>query len=193
MMLKGVTVGRRNGYAAPVWKFDGHLLTGAETVLAKAIDEQFKIPGLPTECAHATMVLEITNGSVSIGGTAKVKEFVNEGCTAGSICRVERFEAKKLPWPGRLVTAGGKDYLVLEGMEIEVLYGGAECAYAEVPVIVKGSAGGLIENSTETITFNKASESATGTTLKVGASAVEWDALFVTEAQGAHKGEGLEG
>jgi hypothetical protein len=178
--------------AAPLWKFNGHLLTGTETVIAKAIDERFGIPGLPTECAHATMVLEITNGGTS-GGSAKVKEFLNEGCTAGSVCHVERFEAKKLPWSGHLATVGGKDYLVLEGMEIEVLYGGPQCAYAEVPVIVKGSAGGLIENSTETITFNKTSESATGTKLKAGASVVEWDALFATEAQGAHKGEMLEG
>jgi hypothetical protein len=214
MVLKSAIMGRHIGYAlllalvcallgvaaapaveaAPLWKFDGHLLVGAETVLAKAVDERFAIPGLPTECAHATMLLEITNNSVSAnGGSARVKEFLNEGCTAGSVCHVERFEAKKLPWPGHLATVVAKNYLVLEGMEIEALYGGPECAFAETPVIIKGSAGGVIESATETITFDKASESATGTTLKVGSSAVEWDALFVTEAQGAHKGEALEG
>lgn len=214
MMLKSVIVRRRAGYAllvtlvlallcvagaataeaTPLWKFDGHLLVGSETVLAKATDERFGVPGVPTECAHATMVLEITNDSVSVsGGSARVKEFLNEDCTSGSVCHVERFEAKKLPWPGHLATVVAKNYLVLEGMEIEVLYGGPECAFAETPVTIKGSAGGVIESATETITFNKASESATGTTLKVGATTVEWDALFVTEAQGAHKGEALEG
>jgi hypothetical protein len=178
--------------AAPLWKFDGHLLVGSETVLAKTIDERFVIPGLPTECAHGSMLLEITNGSL-IGGTAKVKEFLGEGCAAGPVCHVERFEAEKLPWPGHLATVAARNYLVLESMEIEALYSGPECAYAGAPVIIKGSAGGVIESATETITFNKASESATGTALKVGASAVEWDALFVTEAQGAHKGEALEG
>jgi hypothetical protein len=214
MMLKDPMMARRTGYtllvvlvltllgvagapaagAAPLWKFNGHLLVGAETVLAKTIDERFAIPGLPTECAHGTMLLEITNSStVASGGSARVEEFLTEGCTSGSVCHLERLEARKLPWPGHLATVGAKNYLVLEGMEIEALYGGPECAFAEMPIFIKGSAGGVIEPSTETITFNKTTESATGTTLKVGASTVEWAALFATEAQGAHKGEALEG
>jgi hypothetical protein len=164
--------------AASVWKLDGHPPAGTETIVARAVDEQFVIPGVTTECAHATMVLEIVSGST------EVEEFLSEGCTtaAGSKCHVERFKAKKLPWPAHRVTVTGKEYLVLEDVHIEARYSGAECALAGEALIVKGSAGGLIENTTETITFNKAAEAATGTSLKVGASSVEWDALFATEA-----------
>ncbi len=162
--------------AAPIRKLDGHPLTGSEKVVAKAIDERFAIPGVTTECAHATMVLGIAGEGIG-GGTTEVEEFLGEGCTAASKCDVEAFKAKKLPWPAHVTVVGGKEYLVLEDMHIEILYGGPECALAGT-VIVKGSAAGLYERSTETITFNKASESAGGTSLKVGSSAVEWDALF---------------
>ncbi|HSZ70291.1 MAG TPA: hypothetical protein VK756_08005 [Solirubrobacteraceae bacterium] len=172
------------GAAAPVWKLDGNPPTGTEKIIARAVDEQFVIPGLTTECAHATMVLGVTNRTSF--ADAEVEEFLNEGCAteAGSKCHVERFEAKKLPWPAHRVTVSGKEYLVLEDVHIEARYSGSECAFAGETVTVKGSAGGLIENTTETITFDKATASATGTSLKVGSSAVEWDALFLAEGIG---------
>jgi hypothetical protein len=179
--------------AAPVWKSGGQPLTGTERIIARAVDEQFAIPGATTECTHATMVLGVAS-STSFE-SAEVEELLNEDCAtkAGSKCQVERFEAKKLPWPAHEVTVLGKDYLVLEDMRIDARYGGSECALAGEAVTVKGSAGGLIENATETITFDKATESATGTSLKVGSSAIEWDALFATEALGPYNGERLDG
>lgn len=187
------TAGAPGADAALVSKFNANPLTGTEKIIAKAVDEQFVIPGATIECAHATMVLGVTNRTSFTD--AEVEEFLNEGCAtgAGSKCHVERFQAKKLPWPAHVVTTIGKDYLVLEDMHIEVRYSGSECALAGEIVTIKGSAGGLIENSTETITFDKATESATGTALKVGASTVEWDALFAAEGLGPHKAERREG
>jgi hypothetical protein len=54
-----------------------------------------------------------------------------------------------------------------------------------------GSAGGLYDNVFETFTFSAANFSATGTSLKMLGSPVEWNALFTTEALGAHAGEAL--
>jgi hypothetical protein len=181
--------------AAPHWKFGGHPLVGSEAIVAKAVHTQLKVPGVTTECAHTTMDMEVTNGTTisASGGTAEIEELLNEGCTAGPDCTVQRLEAKKLPWAAHLATVGAHDYLVIEGFELEVEYGGSLCAFAETPLLIKGSVGGLIENATEEIIFNGTTESATGTSLKVGATTVEWDALFVTEALGSHKGEGLEG
>jgi hypothetical protein len=195
LALIGTGAAGSTASAAPLWKFDGHTLVGSEAIVGKATDTLLKLPGVSTECAHTTMDMEVTNDTSSVipGGTAKVNGLLNEGCTAGADCTVERVEAEKLPWAAHLTTVAGHDYLVIEGFELEVLYGGSLCAFGEVPVIVKGSVGGLLENATGEIIFNGTSESATGTALKVGSSTVEWDALFVTEALGSHKGEGLEG
>ena len=49
-----------------------------------------------------------------------------------------------------------------------------------------GSAGGLYGNVNETITFNSASFTATGTSLKALGSKVELDTVFDVEAFGPH-------
>jgi hypothetical protein len=106
---------------------------------------------------------------------------------------VEEIEAQGLPWPAHLTTVVVEDYLVIEKVKIHLLFGGETCALAELPIEVKGSAGGVIDNVNHTIAFDKKTFTATGTSLKVGASAAELTALFNTEALGVHKGEGLEG
>ncbi len=58
--------------------------------------------------------------------------------------------------------------------------------------VVKGTAGRLFENTTSTLTLNKASFEATGTSLKVGATDIQWTGSFPMEALGAHSSEALE-
>jgi len=87
----------------------------------------------------------------------------------------------------------GEDYFVIEKMEVKLRLGGAKCIYEGSPILIKGTAGGVFSNVSHTITFNKSTFAATGTGLKVGATAIEWKAVFTTKALGAHKGEGLEG
>ncbi|HEY3828143.1 MAG TPA: hypothetical protein VGL57_02995 [Solirubrobacteraceae bacterium] len=176
--------------ASPVWEFNGTVLVGSEAVSGSALSSSFTIPGATTSCANVQLLMKIVN--VAGAGKGEVIEFPLSGCTAGPSCTVNSIEAERLPWPAHAVTVAGKNYVVIEKIQIGILYGGALCALAGSPVTIKGTAGGLYENSTSTLIFNKASFTATGTALKVGASAIEWDAIFPMEAFGAHSGEALE-
>jgi hypothetical protein len=176
--------------AAPEWKFNGTSLTGKETIVGAAISSSMTIPGVTTECKHFLYNMKISNTAGK--GTGEITELPLFECTTNTkSCTVEAIQAKKLPWPTHLVTVGGKEYLVIEKIEVEILYGGATCAFEEVTV--KGSAGGLIENTAQTATFNKTTLEATGTALKVGATNIEWNGLFPTEAFEAHREQTLEG
>ena len=88
---------------------------------------------------------------------------------------MKSIEAKNLPWSTHLTSAWGNNYLIVEGVDVEVVYGGGACAYAGIPITVSGSAGGIVENSTETATFNNSTIIATGTGLWVGFAWVEWN------------------
>jgi len=176
--------------ASPEWKFNGTSLTGKETIVGAAISSSMTIPGVTTECKHFLYNMKISNTSGK--GTGEITELPLFECTTNTkSCTVEEIQAKKLPWPTHLVTVAGKEYLVIEKIEVEILYGGATCAFEEVDV--KGSAGGLIENTAQTATFNKATLEATGTALKVGATNIEWNGLFPTEAFETHREQTLEG
>jgi hypothetical protein len=176
--------------AAPVWKFNGTELTGNETILGAAISSKLTIPGATTECTHFLYNMKIKN---STGGKGEITELPLYECKAGGGCAVESIAAEKLPWPTHLATFGGKDYLIVEGVKVGIKYSGALCALEGSLTIVKGTAGGLIENTAQTATFNKATFEATGTSLKVGSSSVEWNGLFPTEAFEAHREQVLEG
>jgi hypothetical protein len=75
---------------------------------------------------------------------------------------------------------------------VNILYGGELCALDGTHVLVKGSAGGVVENGTESTTFNKASFEATKTELKASAQPAEWTGFFPTEAFKAHREQKLE-
>jgi hypothetical protein len=178
--------------AAAVWKFEGKELKTAETIKGVAEESSFAVPGVPVTCEYIRFKMTISNsGGV---GKAEITEFPLEKCTSSlTVCKVESIEALGLPWPAHLTTVATEDYFVIEKMEISLLLGGERCAFAETPITIKGSAGGVFSNVSHTITFNKNTFTATGTSLKVGATAIEWKAVFTTKALGAHKGEGLEG
>jgi hypothetical protein len=191
LMLSAAAAATAN--AAPAWKFNGTELSGKETIVGAAISSSLTIPGVTTECKHFLYNMKIWNSGGT--GEGEITELPLYECsTQTKTCTVESITAKKLPWPTHLTTIAGKgDYLVVEKVEVEILYGGALCAFEGSPVILKGSAGGLVENTTQTATFDKATFEATGTSLKVGATSVEWKGYFPTEAFETHREETLEG
>jgi hypothetical protein len=175
--------------ASPAWRFNGTELSGTETIVGAAIESSLTIPGMTTTCNHFLYRLNISNS----GGTGKgeVTELPLFECHTNTKCTVGAIQAEKLPWPAHLTTVAGKNYIVIENIRVGILYGGAGCAVAELTVPITGSAGGLVENSTETATFSPTTFSATGTSLKFGSNKVEWNGLFPTEAFQWHREQAL--
>jgi len=176
--------------AAPQWKFDGTALSGEEDILGAAVSSSMTIPGMTTTCEHFLYNMTIENSGGS--GKGDIEELPLFEChTNTAACTVEAIEARNLPWPTHLTTVSSKQYLFIEGIEVGILYGGEECALGEVEVPVKGTAGGLISNETESATFNSSTFSATGAKLKVGSTSIEWNGVFPTEAFEWHREESI--
>jgi hypothetical protein len=177
--------------AAPLWRFNGNELVGQEKVKGTAIDGSLTVPGVTTTCARTGLTIKISN--VGGAGQGEVTKLPLTECHTpeGSPCTVESIAAEKLPWPVHTATVVGKSYVIIESVHIGITYAGALCAISGTPVVVAGTAGGLFENATSTLIFNDTSFKATGTSLKVGTTAIDWDALFVLEATGAHSAEAL--
>jgi len=175
--------------AAPQWKFNGTALSGKEDVLGAAISSSMTIPGMTTTCEHFLYNMGIENASGT--GKGEIKELPLFECHTSGACVVEAIEARALPWPTHLMTVAEKQYLFVEGVEVGILYEGPLCPIAETEMVVKGTAGGLISNATETATFNSSSFSATGAQLKVGGTPIEWNGVFPTEAFEWHREESL--
>jgi hypothetical protein len=178
--------------ASPAWKFNGTELTGKETILGAAISSSLTIPGATTVCTHFLYNMKISNTSGT--GKGEITELPLYECgTLSKTCTVESIEAENLPWPTHLTTISGKDYLIVEGVKVAIAYGGELCALDGSVEIVKGTAGGLIENTTQKATFNKTTFTASSTNLKVGGTNVEWNGEFPTEAFETHREQALEG
>lgn len=176
--------------ASPSWKFNGTALTGNEDILGAATSSSLTIPGLTTTCEHFLYNMKIENSGGT--GQGQINELPLFEChTSTPICTVEAITAEKLPWPVKLMTVSGNPYLFIEGIHVSILYGGEECALGETEVPVTGTAGGSISNATESATFSKATFSATGASLKVGATAIEWNGVFPTEGFEWHRNESL--
>jgi hypothetical protein len=167
--------------AAPVWKFEGKELTGSETILGAAEDSTMTVPGLTTDCENFLYKVSISNSAGT--GTGQVNELPLYDCgTNSEACTVEAITAEKLPWSSKLTTVSSTPYIIIEGVRVGILYGGEECVLNEVLASVTGSAGGSIDNTTESATFNSSTFKATGTSLKALGSSVEWKGFFPTEA-----------
>lgn len=176
--------------SAQVWKFNGTELSGSETILGAAISSKLTIPGATTECTHFLYNMKIKNTGGA--GKGEITELPLYECKTGSeVCTVQSIQAEKLPWPTHLATVASKEYLEVEGVDVSIIYTGALCSLGHVKV--SGTAGGLINNTNQTATFDKATFEATSTTLKVGSTAVEWNGEFPTEAFEAHREQTLEG
>jgi hypothetical protein len=184
------TVAVASASAAPEWEFEGSALSGTEDILGAATSSSMTIPGLTTTCEHFLYNMDIENsGGTGEGELDEVPLF--ECGTSSPYCTVEAIQAQNLPWPTHLMEVSGKPYLFIEGVFVTILYGGEECAFGEVEIPVKGTAGGSVNNETESATFNKSTFSATGAHLKVGSADIEWNGVFPTEAFEWHREESL--
>lgn len=176
--------------ASPAWKFNGSELSSPETLVGAATSSSMTIPGVTTECNHFLYNMTISDsGGKGKGEVTELPLFECTTKTAG--CTVASIEAKKLPWPTHLLSAWGNNYLVIENVDVEVIYAGSLCAYAGIPITVSGSAGGIVENSTESATFDNETMIASGTGLWVGFSWVEWNGFFPSEAFQTHREQSL--
>jgi hypothetical protein len=176
--------------AAPAWKFESKSLEGSEVIMGGAIDSLLTIPGLTTKCENFLYKVTIKNEAGT--GKGEVTEVPLYNCTTNSpVCSVKKIGAEKLPWPAKLTTVSTSPYITIEGIRVGIVYAGEECALGETLVPVTGSAGGLIDNSKETATFNATTMSATKTELKALSGKVEWNGLFPTEAFQWHREQAL--
>jgi len=167
--------------AAPVWKFEGKELTGTETIVGGAEDSFLTVPGLVTDCENFLYKVSISNSAGT--GKGSVTELPLYDCgTNSEACTVESIAAEKLPWASKLTTVSSSHYIVIEGVQVGILYGGEECVLSEILAKVTGTAGGLIDNTTESATFNATTFKSTGTKLSALGSSVEWQGFFPTEA-----------
>jgi len=176
--------------AAPAWKFEGKSLEGTEVVLGGAIDSALTIPGLTTKCED--FLYKLTAENVSGTGKGSLTEMPLYNCTTNSTaCSVSKIGAEKLPWASKLTTVSTTPYIIIEGVKVGILYAGEECVLGETLVTVTGSAGGSINNTNETATFNSSTLSASGTELKALSQKIEWNGLFPTEAFQWHREQAL--
>jgi hypothetical protein len=175
--------------AAPAWKFNGKALEGTETILGGAEKSGLTMWGFTTTCDNFLYEVDIKNEAGT--GKGSITSLPLFGCYTNSTCTVEAIEAESFPWPTELKTVGASNYLTVKGVDVWVLYGGWFCPLWGVWAHVTGTAGGLINNTTESATFNSASFSATGTSLKSPGETVEWNGTFPTEAFEWHRGESI--
>ena len=176
--------------ASPAWKFEGKSLEGKETILGAAFESSMTIPGLTTKCENFLYKLSIENEAGT--GKGEVTELPLYNCTTNSkYCTVESIGAESLPWASHLSTVSSTNYIVIEGVKVAILYAGEACALEGVLATVTGSAGGRIDNSNETATFDKTSFSETKTSLKALGSTIEWNGVFPTEAFEWHREQAL--
>jgi hypothetical protein len=172
--------------ATPIWKLNGHTLEEPEATLSHAVESSLAIPGVTTTCEPFVYKMTIFGSAGSITKMPLRNCFTNKpACTVSSI------EAEKLPWAAKLVTVGASNYLVIEGFKLTIVFGGEECVLFETAVAITGSAGGLIDNASESVAFSPSSFSATGTSLKALGQPSTWNGTFTMLTTGLHIGESL--
>ena len=176
--------------AAPAWKFEGKSLEGTETILGGAVESSMTIPGLTTKCENFLYKLTIENASGT--GKGSVTEVPLYNCTTDSTaCLVKTIEAEALPWASHLATFSTKNYIVIEGVKVAIRYEGKECVLGGILVKVTGSAGGVVDNTAETATFNNETLTASKTELKALSQKIEWNGVFPTEAFQSHREQAI--
>lgn len=176
--------------ASPAWNFAGKSLEGKETVVGGAFESALTLPGLVTKCENFLYKLTIENsGGVGKGSLTELPLY---NCTTNSkFCSVKTIGAEELPWASHLTTVSSSNYIVIEGVKVAIAYAGELCSLGKTIAKVTGSAGGLVENATETATFNAASFTATKTELKALGGKAEWTGVFPTEAFEWHREQAL--
>jgi hypothetical protein len=175
--------------ASPAWKFNGKALEGTETILGGAEKSGLTMWGFTTTCDNFLYEVDIKNEAGT--GKGNITSLPLFNCYTNSTCTVEAIEAESFPWPSELKTVSTSNYLVVKGVDVWILYGGWFCPLWGVWAHVTGSAGGLINNTTESATFSASTFKATATKLEALGESVEWNGVFPTEAFEWHRGESL--
>jgi len=176
--------------ASNQWQFEESALEGSEVILGGAEESSMTVPGLTTSCENFLYELSIENSGGS--GTGSLTDMPLFDCyTDSDACVVESIGAQGLPWSSHLATFESKPYIVFEGVKVNIYYEGEECVLSEMLVSVTGSAGGEINNSTESATFNNSTLEASETSLKALGQKIEWNGVFPTEAFQAHREEAI--
>lgn len=176
--------------AAPAWKFAGESLSGSETILGGAVQSALTIPGLTTKCENFLYKVTIKNKEGT--GEGSLTELPLYNCyTDSPYCTVKTITVETLPWPVKLKTISTKNYIIIEGVKVAILYAGESCVLKGTLVKVTGTAGGEINNETESATFNKSTLEASGTELKAFGQKIEWNGVFPTEAFEWHREQAL--
>jgi len=172
--------------ATPLWHINGKVLEEPEAALGHATESSLAIPGLTTSCKPFVYKMTIFGSGGSVSSLPLSNCFTNSNA-----CTVASIEAQKLPWSAKLVTVGTSNYLVIENFNLAILYAGEECALGETTATVTGTAGGLYDDVTESVTFNATTFKATKTQLKALGSSVEWTGVFTMLTTGLHIGASL--
>src|SRR3954453_4474728 len=142
-----------NASAGPYWAFNGTTLSGTETVAGEATQSSLTFPGLTTKCTIAPYEMEIWNTGTN--GIVELTSLSFNGCATDSAsCTVTSVTINALPWPLHLTKVATDNYVILEHVNVTILYAGEECALAETPIPVTGTAGGSFDNVTSEATFN---------------------------------------
>lgn len=180
--------------ATPTWQFKGKALEGTESILGGAYESSMTVPGLTTECENFLYKLKIANKSGA--GTGELNEMPLFECSVNPeeeevACTVGSIGAENMPWPSHLATFSGKNYVVIEKVDVGIVYAGEECVLNEILVSVTGSAGGVIDNTKETAEFNATTLSQSKTSLEAFGNEIDWIGLFPTEAFEWHREEAL--
>lgn len=187
MMMSAAFAG--SAAAAPQWKFNGKALEGEETIVGAAEKSGLTLTGLTTTCEN--FLYEITIKNSGGAGTGSVTDLPLFNCTTDTKCTVEAIEPVNFPWTANLKEFSGQNYVVISGVKVFIVYGNPLCVLYEAEVEVKGTAGGLINNTTESATFDEASFKASSTKLESFGNEVKWKGFFPAEAFELHREEAL--
>lgn len=178
--------------SVPQWGFGGTPLSESEseTVVGAALASSLKIESTATTCQHFLYSLEVYN--LFSEGYASLNELPLFECTTTAPgCTVSSMEAENLPWFSYIEDYGGKPYIVIYDIEVKIDYSGASCALKGEKLLT-GDAGGAIDNSNSTATFDKETFTATGTGMEVAGKSVEWTGEFTMEAFKSHRLQPVE-
>ena len=187
LMLSAAFTG--TAFAGPQWKFNETTLTGEEVIIGAAEKSALEISGIKTTCDNFLYEIKIKNSGGT--GAGSVTDLPLFNCYTNGVCTVEAIEPWGFPWTAGLKTISTKNYIEIKGVHVNIVYGNEECALYETEVEVTGTAGGLIDNATESATFNSSTFTTTGTQLWAFGTKVKWEGYFPAEGYEKHRLEKL--
>jgi hypothetical protein len=186
----GLSMNAASAGTTPKWYVGGNELTVHESYGGVAEPSTMTAAGVATTCEHAYYVASIFNSGGA--GKGELTSLPLYGCSANAGCTLTKNEPKKLPWQMHTEFVGTKPYLVIEGVHIETSYTGTLCVLAGTHEVT-GTLGGALENSTQKVVFDKATQEATGSSLKSGTNSVEVTGTYTAEDVGYnYRGEPVE-